>query len=66
MKTVYLTTDMRPWRAGDEVHVPNEVAERLVRNGEAKNMRPFNPTGAEQPSTDDRPKSSYLTKARKG
>lgn len=66
MKSVDLTTDMRPWRQGDEIHVPDDVAKRLVDNGEAKNMRPFNPTGAEQSSADERPKSTYQTKGRKG
>lgn len=41
MKTVDLTRDMRPWRAGDSVHLPDDLAASLVSNGEAQNLRPF-------------------------
>lgn len=43
MKTVTLTQDLRPWRAGDEIHIEDDVAARLIENGEAKNPKPFRP-----------------------
>lgn len=43
MKTVTLTQDLRPWRAGDDVHLEDEVAARLVASGEAENLRAFRP-----------------------
>ncbi len=39
--TVTLLYDMRPWRAGDDIHVPQELADALLRNGEARDLRPF-------------------------
>ena len=66
MKTVDLTTDMRPWREGDAVHLPDKVAQQLIDSGEAKNMRPFNPSGTEQPQVVERPRGTYQTKGRKG
>ncbi|ANM12052.1 hypothetical protein [Rhizobium sp. N324] len=45
MKTVTLTQDMRPWRDGDDIHVDDKLARSLVENGEAKDLRPFNPAG---------------------
>jgi hypothetical protein len=65
MKTVDLTTDMRPWRAGDAVHVPSSVARDLVKNGEAKNLRPFDPTGGGPSPDAERPKGAYLTKGKR-
>lgn len=44
MFTVTLTQDVRPWRAGDDVHLPETVAKTLIDTGEAKDMRPFKPT----------------------
>lgn len=41
MKTVTLTRDLRPWRSGDSVPLPDEMAARLVEAGEAENPRPF-------------------------
>ena len=41
MKTVELTCDMRPWRHGDNVPLPDDMADRLVAAGEAKNPRPW-------------------------
>ncbi|HBF30854.1 hypothetical protein [Rhizobium sp.] len=45
MKTVTLTKDLRPWRAGDDIHVEDDVAKSLIASKEAKSMRPFSPTG---------------------
>lgn len=65
MKTVDLTKDMRPWREGDAVHLRDSLARELIKNGEAKNLRPFDPTGA-GPSPDiERPKGTYLTKGKR-
>ncbi|PWC96961.1 hypothetical protein TSO5_05890 [Azospirillum sp. TSO5] len=41
MQTVTFTRDMRPWREGDSVPLPDDVADALVANGEAKDARPF-------------------------
>lgn len=60
MKTVDLTCDMRPWRAGDAIHLEDELADRLVATGEAENPRPF-PPGSE-PRRGRPPKGTYLTK----
>lgn len=46
MKTVTFTRDMRPWRKGDAVPVPDELADKLVASGEAENPQPF-PPGSE-------------------
>lgn len=46
MKTVTLARDMRPWRAGDDVPLSDELAATLVASGEATNPRPF-PAGSE-------------------
>lgn len=56
MKTVEFTTDMRPWRAGDRVPLPDDVADRLVASEEAKEPRPFGIPASE------RPRNAYLTK----
>ena len=70
-KLVEFTTDLRPWRKGDNVPVPDDLADRLVASGEAVNPRPF-PTP--EPSIADReivrppfqpetkPRKRYLTK----
>lgn len=41
MKLVTLTTDLSPWRRGDHVPLPDEMAEKVCASGEAENMRPF-------------------------
>ncbi|MBB3297894.1 MULTISPECIES: hypothetical protein [unclassified Rhizobium] len=64
MKLVDLTTDLRPWRKGDSVPLPNDVARTLVVNGEAKNMRPFKPGAHAAPQPVERPKGTYLTKGK--
>lgn len=43
MKTVDLTRDLRPWRQGDSVPLPDDLADRLVASGEARNPRPWPP-----------------------
>lgn len=62
MQTVTLTRDMRPWREGDSVPLPDDVAEALLATGEAKDARPF-PDGATPAETTRRgPVRRYLTK----
>jgi hypothetical protein len=41
MKQVTLTEDMRPWRKGDRVPLPNTVADELVEKGLAINPEHF-------------------------
>jgi hypothetical protein len=36
MKMVEFTRDMRPQRAGEKRALPDEVAEKLIANGDAK------------------------------
>lgn len=43
MKIVTLTKDLRPWGKGESPVLPDEVADRLVRDGEATDPRPFPP-----------------------
>ena len=74
MKLIELTTDLRPWRRGDNVPVPDDMADSLVASGEAINSRPYLPR---EPSIADReimqpplqperdakpPRKRYLTK----
>jgi hypothetical protein len=71
MKLIELTTDLRPWRRGDNVPVPDELADKLVESGEAINPRPYPP---KEPGIADRdimrpplqpsekPRRRYLTK----
>ena len=50
MRIVQLTRDMRPnGRAGDDIVVPDAVAESLVKNKEATNPRPFPPPDVAPP-----------------
>ena len=74
MKLIELTTDLRPWRRGDNVPVPDDMADSLVASGEAINPRSYLPR---EPSIADReimqpplqpepdakpPRKRYLTK----
>jgi hypothetical protein len=43
MKQVTLTRDMRPWHAGATPIVPDDLADRLVAAGDARDPRPFPP-----------------------
>ena len=45
MMTVTLPADLRPWRAGDDIHIADDLAKSLMASGEAKDMRPFQPAG---------------------
>jgi hypothetical protein len=65
MKTVTLKTDMRPWRAGDDVHLPDHVADKLVKDGEAENPRPFS-TGYETRAMEpEKGGNTYKTKGQR-
>lgn len=43
MKMVTLTRDMKPWREGDSAALPDELADKLIKAGEAKDPRPYPP-----------------------
>jgi hypothetical protein len=43
MKIVKLTRDMRPWREGQDAVLPDDLADKLVKAGDAKDSRPFPP-----------------------
>ncbi len=47
MMTVTLKNDMRPWRAGDDIHVSDALADALIAAGDAGDLRPFRPMGYE-------------------
>jgi len=59
VKIVTITRDMRPYRAGTDYPFPDDVADKLVADGDAKNPRPF-PSARRPPNK--RPKGTYLTK----
>jgi len=72
MKTVEMTVDLKPFHRGQHVPLEDEIADRLVANGDAINPRPFPP---KEPSIADReimraplpsegkpPRRRYLTK----
>lgn len=48
-RIVRLTRDMRPWRTGDDIVVPLEQAELLVKNGEGEDIRPYPPADVAPP-----------------
>lgn len=41
MKLIKLTTDLRPWRRGDDIPVPDDMADKLVASGDAIDPRPY-------------------------
>ncbi len=43
MRIVQLTRDLRPWRKGEDAVLPDDLASRLLKSGEATNARPFPP-----------------------
>ena len=43
MRIVTLTRNMRPWSSGQDAVLPDELAEKLIADGDAKNPRPFPP-----------------------
>jgi len=66
MKMVTLTKDMRPWRSGDRVPLPDAVADSIVASGEGKDAVSYVRGQGEVP---DKPgllklTGEYLTKVR--
>ena len=64
MKLVRLTKDLKPWHAGDDKLLDDELADRLLASGEAENPRdrfgkPLIETAAMTP---ERRKGGYKTK----
>jgi hypothetical protein len=43
MKIVTIERNMRPWRAGQDAVLPDELADKLVKAGDAKDPRPYPP-----------------------
>jgi len=43
MRIVTMIKSLRPFMAGDPAVLPDEMAERLINDGEAKDSRPFPP-----------------------
>ena len=43
MRIVTFTRDMRPWQSGADAVLPDELAAKLVADGDAKNPRPYPP-----------------------
>jgi hypothetical protein len=41
MKIVTFTRDMRPYQAGHDAYLPDDVADRLVAAGDVENPRPW-------------------------
>ena len=55
MKIVRISRDMRPWRAGQDAVLSDELAEKLIKSGEAENPRPYPPADVTAPRKEDRP-----------
>ena len=65
MKLVTMTRDMRPFQAGHDAFLPDDVAARLVEAGAAENLRDL-PDYRVAPMGDvPPPAKSYRTKAGK-
>lgn len=69
MRTIVtLTKALRPWGAGDKAVLPIDVADRLVKAGEAHDPRPFPPPDVAPPKAAGPPpmvpRRPYLTRKR--
>jgi hypothetical protein len=42
-RIVRITRDMRPWSAGQDAVLPDDLAAKLIKSGEAENSRPYPP-----------------------
>lgn len=42
-RIVTFTRDLRPWQNGQDAVLPDELAAKLIKSGEAKDSRPFPP-----------------------
>jgi len=66
---VTLLRDMKPWRAGDSPALPDDLAQKLIEAGEAKDPRPYSGSAPAQHLSEKqvekllRPKR-YLTRKR--
>lgn len=63
MKTVTLTQDLRPWRKGDKATVEDDVADRMIEAGEAKDPVKFPPADV---TVKEVPGGRNLKKAKRG
>jgi hypothetical protein len=43
MRIVRMTRDMRPWGKGQDAVLPEALAAKLVKDGDAEDSRPFPP-----------------------
>lgn len=66
MRIVEMTRDMRPYAKGQDAVLPDDVAAKLLQEGDAKNPRPFPPPDVapkNRVATQIPPvKSSYMTR----
>jgi hypothetical protein len=68
MRIVQMTRDLRPWAKGQDAVVPDGVAQKLLKDGDAADSRPFPPpdvapavpVGPTRPQT----KRGYMTRKR--
>ncbi|HZP88650.1 MAG TPA: hypothetical protein VFB54_17710 [Burkholderiales bacterium] len=67
MKIVTLTRDMRPWRKGQDAVLSDELAKKLLKDGDAQNERPFPPPdvapATAQPAFEPK---RYMTRGKRG
>ena len=71
MRIVEMTRDMRPYAKGQDAVLPDDLAAKLLKDGEAKNPRPFPPPDVAPPkdrvATPIPPvKSRYMTRNKRG
>jgi len=62
MILVELTRDMRPKRAGEDIMLPDGVAEALIATGDAKNPRDRFGAPLDAKVVPERPRRKYLIK----
>ena len=64
MKLVRIIRDMKPWHAGDDKLLADELADMLIANGAADNPRDRfgNPLIETEAMTPSRHKATYRTK----
>lgn len=62
MRIVNMTRDMRPWRKGEDAVLPEDMAAKLVKDGDASNSRPFPPPDVAPARPVVEPKR-YMTRA---
>jgi hypothetical protein len=63
MRIVTLTRDMRPWHKGQDAVLPDALAAKLIKAGEATNEREYPPREKDSQDTHLEPKR-YLTRKR--